>query len=409
MDDEEYRERLARDAVSWRAAGIITAEQERAILARYGMEGARAIRALRLGWFATAVSVIGAIVLAAGIVLFFASQWDTMPSWFRAGAVFAGVAASYAAGYALIYRYGMQRLGSALLLLGVLLFEAGLFLLAQIYNMPVCTGGGGGCETPSPTLLLLAAVGALPMAYLFGSRIIMLLALVNATFCVITELATRYPDSPKAESVLVVIAVLGIALYAIGRLHALHTSLAHFSETYAFSGLLVLMGLVYVFTFDEPWSAMIDADVQSYAAPPIVYVSIGLALALVAAQWWLRPRDVESQIDAGAQAALLAVAGIVATWPAWTGYAIVFNAVYFAVAGGLVTRGFLRGDERYINFGLAVVALGLLTRYVDVFWSLLAGSAFFMIGGVLLLAVAFALERMRRQLVRAMPAKGGAA
>ena len=79
------------------------------------------------------------------------------------------------------------------------------------------------------------------------------------------------------------------------------------------------------------------------------------------------------------------------------------------VAAGLVTRGFLRGDERYINFGLAVVALGLLTRYVDVFWSMLAGSAFFMVGGLLLLGVAFALERMRRQLLRAMPAKGGAA
>jgi uncharacterized membrane protein len=409
MDEEEYRERLARDAVGWRASGIITGEQERAILARYGMEGARAIRALRLGWFTTAVSIIGAIVLAAGVVLFFGSQWDTMPSWFRASAVFAGVGVSYAAGYALIYRYGMQRLGSALLLLGVLLFEAGLFLLAQIYNMPLCAGGGGGCAAPSSTLLLLAAVGAFPMAYLFGSRIIMLLALANATFCAIFELVTRYPDSPKTESVLVVIAVLGIALYAIGRLHALYRALAHYADTYVFSGLLVLLGLVYVFTFDEPWSAMIDADVQSYAAPPIVYVSIALALMLVAAQWWLRPRDVESQIDAGAQAALLAVAGIVATWPAWTGYAIVFNAVYFAVAGGLVTRGFLRGDERYINFGLAVVALGLLTRYVDVFWSLLAGSAFFMIGGLLLLGVAFALERMRRQLVRAMPAKGGAA
>ena len=69
---------------------------------------------------------------------------------------------------------------------------------------------------------------------------------------------------------------------------------------------------------------------------------------------------------------------------------------------GLVTRGYLRGDERYINAGLLVVAIGLLTRYVDVFWSLLAGSAFFIIGGLLLLAVAFALERMRRGLVRAM-------
>ena len=392
MEEQEYRERLARDVAGWRREGLIDEEQERAILARYGVEGARAVRALRLGWFATAVSIVGAIVLAAGVVLLFATNWDEMPSWFRTAAIFAGMSASYGLGYALIYRYNMQRIGSAMLLLGVLLYEAGLFLLAQIYSMPV----------DSPILFLLAAAGAFPLAYLFGSRIILLVALANVTGWVIGEMVTRYPDSPKTQSALLVVATLGIGLYAIGRLHALRDAFAHFAETYVFAGLLVLMGLVYVFTFDEPWSAMIDAGVKSYAAPPVVYVAIVVTAAIVATEWLLRPRDIESQVDAGAQAVLIGVAALVATWPGWTGYAVVFNGVYFAVAAGLVTRGYLRGDERYVNVGLLAVAVGLLTRYVDVFWSLLAGSAFFMIGGLLLLAVAFALERMRRGLLRGM-------
>jgi len=161
---------------------------------------------------------------------------------------------------------------------------------------------------------------------------------------------------------------------------------------------------VYVFTFDEIWDAVIESGVRSYAAPTVIYVTIALAAALAAAQWLLRPRGVESRIDVGAQAGVLAIAAVVATWPAWSGYALLFNAVYFAIAAGLVTRGYLRGDERYINLGLALVALGLLTRYVDVFWSLLAGSAFFIIGGLLLLGVAFALERLRRGLIRGMTA-----
>jgi uncharacterized membrane protein len=393
MDEQEYRERLARDAAAWRRGGLITEQQEQALLTRSGARAVETVRALRLGWFATAVSIVGAIAVAAGVVLLFATNWEQMPSWFRAGAVFAGMTLAYGLGYALIYRHNMQRIGSALILLGVLLYEAGLFLIAQIYNMPV--------ENPGP-LFLLAALGAFPLAYLFGSRIIMLLALANVTGGVFAELESRYPDEPKAESVLIVIAALGIAFYAIGRMHALRGELEHFAEIYVFSGLLALLGLVYVFTFDEPWSAMIDAGVESYAAPPVVYVSIALALALVAAQWLLRPREIEANIDTGAQAALLALAAVVATWPDWTGYSIVFNGAYFAISAGLVTRGYLRGDERYINAGLLVVAIGLLTRYVDVFWSLLAGSAFFMIGGLLLLGVAFALERMRRGLVRAM-------
>lgn len=398
MDEQEYRERLARDTATWRREGLITEQQEQALLARSGARAVETVRALRLGWFAAAVSIVGAIVLAAGVVLLFATNWEQMPSWFRTGAVFAGMTLAYGLGYALIYRYDMQRIGSALILLGVLLYEAGLFLIAQIYNMPV--------DNPGP-LFVLAAAGAFPLAYLFGSRIIMLLALADVTGGVFAELESRYPNEPKAESVLIVIAALGIAYYAIGRLHALHSDLEHFAETYVFSGLLVLLGLVYVFTFDEPWSAMIDSGVEPYAAPPVIYIAIVLALALVAAQWLLRPRDIEANIDTGAQAALLALAAVVATWPGWTGYAIVFNAAYFAISAGLVTRGYLRGDERYINAGLLVVAIGLLTRYVDVFWSLLAGSAFFIIGGLLLLAVAFALERMRRGLVRAMAGETG--
>jgi uncharacterized membrane protein len=407
VDEQEYRERLAHDVAAWERQGLITDAQERAILARYGAGEPKAVGVLRLGWFVTAVSIIGALVLAGGVVLLFASQWQSMPTSFRAGLVFAGVLASYGSGYALTYRYDMQRIGSALILLGVLLYEAGLFLLAQIYNMPI--------DNPGP-LFLLAAIGAFPLAYLFGSRIIMLLALANLTVGVTTELIARYPDSPKTQSALIVIATLGIAFYAIGRLHALHRELERFVETYVFTGLLTLLALIYIFSFDEPWSAMMDAGVKSYAAPPVVYVSVLLALVLAAAQWLLLPRNVEADIETGIEVVLLAVAAVAAIWPGWTGYAVVFNAAYFAIAGGLVTRGYLRGDERYINAGLAVVALGLITRYVDVFWSLLAGSAFFIIGGALLLAVAFAMERARRGLIRAMdtgvdgisPSVGGA-
>lgn len=396
MDEQEYRERLVHDAAVWRREGLISEAQERALLARSGVSAAATVRALRLGWFATAVSIIGAIVFAAGVVLLFAANWEAMPSWSRVGAVFAGISVAYTLGYQLIYRYDMQRLGSALILLGVLLYDAGLFLIAQIYDIPLDDNSGLGL------LVLLAATGAGPLAYLFGSRIIMMLALAQFTVGVIALLIAQYPDSPKTQSALIVIATLGIAYYAIGRLHELQRELERFTDTYVFAGLLALLGLIYVFTFDEPWSAMIDAGVESYAAPPVVYVSVLLALLPMAAQWLLRPRNIEAHIETGIAVTLLALAAVVATWPGWTGYAIVFNAAYFAIAGGIVTRGYVRGDERYVNAGLLLVALGLLTRYVDVFWSLLAGSAFFLIGGLLLLSVAFALERMRRGLVRAM-------
>jgi uncharacterized membrane protein len=282
MDDEEYRERLAHDVAVWARAGLISAEQEHAILARAGAGEPRAVGILRLGWFVTAVSIIGALVLAGGVVLLFASQWGTIPTWLRTGSLFAGMLAAYGAGYALIYRFDMQRVGSALLLLGVLLYEAALFLLAEIYNMP-------GTPVDSPLLLLLAAVGALPLAYLFQSRIVLLLGILNTTGWVIAELAMRYPDSPKSESVMVAVGAFGVGLYAVGQLHALRTAIAPFSAVYRFAGLLVLLALVYAFTFDELWSRVIDSGVKAYSTPAIVYATIGLAAALVAVQALLRP------------------------------------------------------------------------------------------------------------------------
>jgi uncharacterized membrane protein len=400
MDDEEYRERLAHDVATWTRAGLISAEQEGAILARTGAGAPRAVGILRLGWFVTAVSIIGALVLAGGVVLLFASQWDTIPTWLRTGSLFGGMVAAYGAGYALIYRFDMQRVGSALLLLGVLLYEAALFLTAEIYNMP-------GTPVDSPLLLLLAAAGALPLAYLFQSRIVLLLGIANATGWVIAELAMRYPDSPKSESVMIAVGAFGVGLYAVGQLHLLRASMAPFSAVYRFAGLLVLLALVYAFTFDEVWRQVIDSGVKAYSTPAVVYATIGLAAALVAVQALVRARDTEMGIDIGAQAVLLAVAAVVATWPGWSGYALVFNGIYFAIAAALVTSGYLHSDERFINLGLAVVGLGLITRYIDLFWSMLAGSAFFIIGGVLLLGVAFAIERMRSGLIRGMATPRG--
>jgi uncharacterized membrane protein len=399
MAVDDYLEHLAHDVAVWQREGLITAEQEGAILARIGAGEPRLVGALRLGWLITAVSLIGAIILGAGVVLLFATNWNAMPDWFRTFVVFAGMAIAYGSGYVLTYRYGMDRIGGALLLLGVLLFEAGLFLFAQIYNMPV----------DSPVLLLLATIGIAPVAYAFGSRIVLLLSIADFIGWVFWELAVQYEDDTgRMAAALIVMGAVGVALYAMGRLHGLRPSLAAFGDVYVLAGALVTLALVYVFTFDEPWDAIIDDGVQSLAAPTVVYVTVAIATVLVAAQWYLRPREAESGIEAAALTVLLAVAAVVATWPAWTGYAIVFNALFFGAAAGFVAKGYLRGDERYVNAGLLLVGIGVVTRYIDVFWSLLVGSAFYIIGGLLLLALAFALERLRRGLLASMDDDGDA-
>ncbi|HET6614864.1 MAG TPA: hypothetical protein VFH62_03165, partial [Dehalococcoidia bacterium] len=171
---------------------------------------------------------------------------------------------------------------------------------------------------------------------------------------------------------------------------------------YMFAGTLITLSLVYLFTFIGLWDTLIEDGVESYASPAGVYVSIIVAVVLVTAALWVARDERDSAIEAAALLGMLAIAGVVATWPAWTGYALIFNVIFFGAGVGFIARGYTQSDERFVNFGLAIVALGLMTRYVDFFWSMMAGSAFFIIGGVLLLAGAFAAERFRRGLLEAM-------
>ena len=132
---------------------------------------------------------------------------------------------------------------------------------------------------------------------------------------------------------LIIIARLGIAFFATAAFaHVVYGPRTLRAEAYVFSGLFALLGLVYCLTFDEPRRQMIDAGVESYAAPsPSSTWSIAIVFVLVAAQWLLRSRDIESNIDTGAQAALFALAGaVVATWPGWVGwrYRLPWSVVY---------------------------------------------------------------------------------
>ncbi len=395
MDDittDAYRNRLTRDAASWRQAGVITDLQEREILARAGAGQPAFARALRMGWLVTIVSIAGALVLAGGVILLFAANWERMPDWQRTFVVLAAMLSAYGIAYALTYRFGMERVGSAFLLLGVLLYQSAIFLLAQIYNMPV----------ESPILFLLGAIGALPLAYLFGSRLVLLLALTALVTWQVWEVSLRYQDGALEWAGAIIIGAFGLALYGIGRLHTLRTSLARLGDAYVLAGAVIVLALTFTMTFDEPWREIIDRGVAMYDAPTSVYVALALAGMIVGAQLLFRARTRENLIDAGAQGALIMLAGVAATYPAWTGWALVFNAAYFALAAAIVARGYVSDDTRYVNAGLAVAGIGLLTRYADVFWSLLAGSVFFIVGGVVLLALAFGIERIRRGLLRGM-------
>ena len=83
-------------------------------------------------------------------------------------------------------------------------------------------------------------------------------------------------------------------------------------------------------------------------------------------------------------------------------WAVVFNILFAALALGVIYTGFLSDEAWLVNMGVAFVAIDLVARYFDVFWSALPRSVGLIGAGLLVLGIAYVLERQRRRLLERM-------
>ena len=81
------------------------------------------------------VVVIGAILVGAGIFSFIASNWDKMDKPVKLFIIVASMLVSYGAGWYLREKKDLPKTGMALILLGSIIYGAGIFLVAQMFNI----------------------------------------------------------------------------------------------------------------------------------------------------------------------------------------------------------------------------------------------------------------------------------
>jgi uncharacterized membrane protein len=110
-------------------AGLITAEQRDKIIAHFGIkeEG---------GKFLAIVSMIGAVLITAGIILLISANWNEIPRGVKIALGVTLMLGAHGAGWWLREVHGVYRKsGEALYLVGAGLFLANIALLGQIYNL----------------------------------------------------------------------------------------------------------------------------------------------------------------------------------------------------------------------------------------------------------------------------------
>lgn len=152
-----FREQLKQELQTWQADGTISKDQSTAIAQRYMLDQTgRETRNILL----SAIYIIGAILVAAGVISFVAAHWDKIVPSVKVILIISFMLACHLSGFYLWKISGKSpRLGHALIVLGTFVFGANIGLLAQIFHIKANFYNG----------LYAWAIGAIIMAYALQS------------------------------------------------------------------------------------------------------------------------------------------------------------------------------------------------------------------------------------------------
>ena len=404
-----FLERLTGELSRWESDGIITAEQGQAIRARYSPAELVPKTVRSQGRLVTGLSIIGAVLVGLGVILFFASNWDGIDRWPKLAMILGAILFAHGLGFYLYYYRDHRRVGSAMVLLACLIYGAGVHLVGQVYNVDV----------NDPRLMLFWFLGVFPLVYIVKSQPIQFLGLALFFLALGFRLPDWIDDVSRGEAVLgaSLFLVLGLFVLAVGRMKDEITFLRPYSEVFQLAGLITALGSVFVLTFKDVFDSF-DKGVYIQGETELGFrILIGaagaLTLALVIAAAWLHRRNGKgfalNGIEGVAIAVLLAAAFMVITVDTGSEvlYAVVFNAIFAVALLGVLVSGYLRGREAWVNIGLIFISINIFARYFEYSWDLLDRSLIFVAAGVILLLGGYLVERGRQKMLERIRASGG--
>ncbi|MFH0876749.1 MAG: DUF2157 domain-containing protein, partial [Candidatus Omnitrophota bacterium] len=162
MRTKKWFQRLSEEVHAWVRENIIDSGQAQRILAKYANEKED-------NRFVSSVYVLGSVLIGLGLILFVASNWQHIGKTAKITLIFSLVLGFSLAGYRLRFeRNDHPKVGESLLFLGAVSFGAGLWLVAQIFQIPYNYAQN----------LLFWMAGILPVALLLRSPSILVLASV---------------------------------------------------------------------------------------------------------------------------------------------------------------------------------------------------------------------------------------
>lgn len=413
IPDDPFVQRLPAEVAAWQAENLLPAETARVILARYGLVPGESVLTLHRSRIVAVFTALAAILIGVGVILVMSANWEQIPRFARLAILVVATLTFYYFGFRLAHdRRTYPTAGAALILVGSLVWGASIFLISQMYHFGGETGAGS-----EATGTLYWFIGVLPLAYVLRSRLQMGLALVIGTIWLILVQSDVF-DSWYGQIICARFLAIGALVYALGLLHDL------WEPTRAYAGVLKTFGVIYALvatyfiSFRSFWTTH-GWHGRSAAYPTqVLWLALAGAAIAIAAIHAIRSltrarRDATAAAEGLCTAVLgaIAIAAIVLATSVLGSHhyhsyhagpvalPIAFNVILLALELGAITLGWYRHQPGWINLGLVVFGIQVVTRYFDIFGSLLRGGLFFIGIGLVLLVCGFALEKARRRLV----------
>ena len=430
-----FREQLKQELQIWQADGIISPDQSAAITQRYKLDKTgRESRNILL----FAIYIIGAVLIAAGVISFVAAHWDKIASSVKIILIISFMLACHLSVFYFWKIPGKSpRLGHALITLGTLVFGANIGLLAQIFHIKANFYNG----------LYAWAVGAVVMAYALKSIPNVIIAIV-VSFIAFWGWVDDYPSAFCYYPFIAAVVFLPFAylhrsiLTFIFSLLAIGISVIVCAcwGTEEFSAFILATGGVALLFFSLGLLAYRTTSFKSFASPAMVlavsfaamnaYMPSFRALAkevefgystegnmwvipvasvyIIAVLIWAyvfksilstrRLRPISISIFA---ATILVLSGII-TKTCWTYddhllLVISSNLACLALCIGLIVNSFLAEDRRLFWAGILFTALIITSRFLEYETDLLLKAIVFTACGVGLILAGVKFENFLKK------------
>jgi uncharacterized membrane protein len=430
----------------WKADGLVSAEQADRLRQRYDQPPAPPPppAADAVPWGLLVFASAGAIVVGLGVILLFAYNWADIPKFGKLALIFGALIGAHFGGIRLLARPGWQpKLGEAITALGTMFYGAGIWLVAQIYNIDEhypngflfwalgalamawairSTANGlmavvlltiwGSCETldfhaPEFWSVFLVAGGLLPLAW--KQRSGLLLAATLASIQVLLAVNTvSWGGGSHAFTATLAWAVL---LVAAARLTAAdRPDFPGGATVMSFFGFGAFFVCAYLLSFHRAADSLLDWA-RPYGPQPGLAQAFSWSLFVLGLggwSWIARRSLLQRELAVNREEWLLPIALLycfgIATlsqrgWGDFVSWS--FNLMLLGIAIMWMWRGCQESRLRPTVLGSLLLGAVVLARYFDLFQSLASRGLAFIVLGIIFVAEAMFYRKMRQT-------KGGA-